>query len=305
MEGISSNNDAFRSVRAQKLHAALQAPLENRYLGKPVGAGILDYEVYLRTSELRSLQSPPQDLVIHDEMLFQITHQSQELWLKLAAFEAVPLVESLDTDDLWAACESLKREVLITRTLENELGVISTLSPEAFLVIRRFLGNGSGLQSPGYFELLLAAESANEALMHLIERRGASLRDVYQPGSRYRDLHHICELFLDWDSAFQLWLTAHFTLVRRTLGIDRTVKALDGFPTVALGPRSTKPLFPALWDVRVELTREWNRESGPVPSSRPRSAWESRVPSHPSLVANPLVACDETSGIRSGLRNTK
>jgi len=301
MDGISSK-DALRSVRAKKLQAALQVPLENKYAGKPVGAGLLDYEIYLRTSELRSLQSSPHALVSHDEMLFQVTHQSQELWLKLVAFEAISLVESLDADDLWGACETLKRQSMVMRTLESELHVISTLSPEAFLAIRRYLGKGSGLQSPGYFELLLAAETANEALTQLVERRGVVWRDVYEHRSRYRDLHHTCELFLDWDAGFQIWLSAHFTLVRRTLGIDRSVKALDGFPTVALGPRTTKPLFPALWDVRVEMSRSWNREGGESPAARARDA----APSHPSLVAHPLMACDGSeSGIRTGLRKTK
>src|SRR5882762_6235352 len=138
MEGISSR-DVLRSHRARRLQAALQAPIENKYLGKPVGAGLLDYELYLRTSELRSLQNGPEDLVVRDEMLFQITHQSQELWLKLAAFEGVALVDSMDGDDLWGAAETLKRQTLIMRTLESELQVISTLSPETFLVIRRNL----------------------------------------------------------------------------------------------------------------------------------------------------------------------
>ncbi|WP_394830921.1 tryptophan 2,3-dioxygenase family protein [Pendulispora rubella] len=290
-------------MRARNLHLALQAPLENKYMGKPVGAGLLDYEVYLRTSELRSLQSSPHALVIPDEMLFQIAHQSQELWLKLAAFETIGLVEAIDGDDLWAAAETLKRQVLVMKTLESELAVISTLSPEAFLVVRRFLGNGSGLQSPGYFELLLAAETANDALGELLKRRDVRIRDVYEERARYRDLHHICELFVDVDSGFQMWLAAHFTLVRRTLGIDRSVKALDGFPTVALGPRTTKPLFPALWEVRVEMSRGWTRDGGASPTTlRSRDA----SPSHPSLSSRPLVACDESeSGIRTGLGNRK
>ena len=272
-------------------------------MGKPVGAGLLDYEVYLRTSELRALQSSPQDLVTRDEMLFQIAHQSQELWLKLAAFETIGLVEAIDGDDLWAAAETLKRQVLVVKNLENELAVISTLSPESFLIIRRYLGNGSGLQSPGYFELLLAAETANDAWSELLQRRGVRVRDVYEERTRYRDLHHISELLVDFDSGFQMWLAAHFTLVRRTLGIDRTVKALDGFPTVALGPRTTKPLFPALWDVRVEMSREWSRDGGTTPATlRSRDT----SPSHPSLSSRPLVACDESeSGIRAGIGNRK
>jgi len=42
------------------------------------------------------------------------------------------------------------------RTLESELQVISTLSPETFLVIRRNLGNRQRAPVAGYFEMLMA-----------------------------------------------------------------------------------------------------------------------------------------------------
>jgi hypothetical protein len=51
------------------------------------------------------------------------------------------------------------------------------------------------------------------------------------------DLHCLAERFVDWDGTFQTWLVEHFMLVRRTMGIDKSVRALDGFPTAALsGP---------------------------------------------------------------------
>ena len=81
----------------------------------------------------------------------------------------------------------------------------------------------------------------------------------------------MAEQLCDWDGAFQTWLMAHFLLVRRTIGVDRAVRALDGFPTQALPARMTKPLFPELWDVRVEMTKRWAREGGFAPG-QPRSA---------------------------------
>jgi tryptophan 2,3-dioxygenase len=81
----------------------------------------------------------------------------------------------------------------------------------------------------------------------------------------------LAEQLCDWDGAFQTWLMAHFLLVRRTIGIDRTVHALDGFPTQALPARMTKPLFPELWDLRVEMTQRWRREGGFSPGQE-RSA---------------------------------
>ena len=46
--------------------------------------GESDYERYLRTDELLSLQKAPDEWVHRDELLFQTVHQSSELWLKHA-----------------------------------------------------------------------------------------------------------------------------------------------------------------------------------------------------------------------------
>ena len=48
-----------------------------------------DYERYMRTDTLLSLQRMPEEVVHRDELLFQIVHQSTELWLKLACSELV------------------------------------------------------------------------------------------------------------------------------------------------------------------------------------------------------------------------
>ena len=50
-------------------------------------AGASDYERYIRTDELLALQKTEAERAHHDELLFQITHQSSELWLKLASTE--------------------------------------------------------------------------------------------------------------------------------------------------------------------------------------------------------------------------
>ena len=58
-------------------------------LREPVlpGEGASDYERYLRTDELLSLQKTAEERVHHDELLFQTVHQSSELWLKFATTE--------------------------------------------------------------------------------------------------------------------------------------------------------------------------------------------------------------------------
>ena len=51
------------------------------------GSGASDYERYLRTDELLSLQKAAGERVHHDELLFQTVHQSSELWLKFGTTE--------------------------------------------------------------------------------------------------------------------------------------------------------------------------------------------------------------------------
>ena len=65
-------------------------------------------------------------------------------------------------------------------------------------------------------------------------------------------------------------------LGRRTIGVASEVKALDVFPTKALAARMTKPFFPALWDLRVEMTKVWDREGGHAPGARRRGELDQR-----------------------------
>lgn len=281
----SNDND---DNHARDLREALEQPIFNRALGKDVGSGTLDYEVYLKTNALYALQTPVSELTVPDEHLFQVMHQSQELWLKEIAFEVVAVVAALDDRRIHEACGLLDRIVVIQQCLASELRILQTLTPDTFQQIRRNLGNGSGLESPGYNRVLVAAEAAEVSFDALVERSGLALVDLYRGGARHelRDgLKRVAELFIDWDEAFQSWLVAHFMLVRRTIGVHRKVRALDGFPTQALAPRMTKPLFAKLWDVRVDLTQGWERDGGHAPGA-PRPSGEQQ----PSAVPPPCAA---------------
>jgi tryptophan 2,3-dioxygenase len=281
------------SHAAAALRQVLQGPIYNRTLHKEVGVGQLDYEVYLRTRPLLELQTPIDQLVVPDEMLFQILHQTQELWLKCVSFEASNLVQALDADEPFAAAATLDRMVVVTRCLARDIEVLFTLPPDVFQVIRRHLGNGSGLESPGYNQVLVAADAVSEAFDRKLERAGVTLRDVYTDRASHAELHRLAEQLCDWDGAFQGWLMAHFVLVRRTIGVDRSVRALDGFPTQALPARMTKPLFPRLWDVRVEMTKGWTREGGFAPGElRARRGESGVVPRHEPT--GDEIACSPT-----------
>src|SRR5205085_214698 len=99
------------SAHAVALREALDAPIYNRIIKKYVGKGDLDYEVYIKTQQLYGLQSPRAEQVSSDELMFQIVHQSQELWLKLIAHECAELVDDLDESDMWGASQRLERIV--------------------------------------------------------------------------------------------------------------------------------------------------------------------------------------------------
>ncbi|MCA9614264.1 MAG: tryptophan 2,3-dioxygenase [Sandaracinus sp.] len=240
--------------------------------GTRVGEGKTDYEVYVRTRELLALQPEPDELVHPDELLFQVTHQSQELWMKLAAHEAVRFVRALDEDAFERATAAAERIGRAFRAMTADMNVLQTLTPASFQVIRRSLGNGSGLQSPGFLALRHVAEALTAALRRAFLRRQIELRQLYEDESLDPALFAMCERLLDLDELFQLWLVTHFMLVRRTIGVDRTVQALDGYPTKALEVRMKKPLFPDLWDVRVRMTRDWDRDGGIAPGApRPKT----------------------------------
>jgi len=76
------------------------------------GKGASDYERYLRTDELLSLQPDPETSSHRDELLFTTVHQSSELWLKLAWNEVEEAIRLLSRDELDPALRLLRRASL-------------------------------------------------------------------------------------------------------------------------------------------------------------------------------------------------
>jgi tryptophan 2,3-dioxygenase len=248
-----------------RVRQELSRPLFNPVLKVCVGEGKLDYEVYLRTEELLGLQTPRAELVDPDELMFQVVHQAQEIWLKLLAHELAETVGELDADALWEVSARLERAARITHVLARELSVLETLTPDSYQIIRRHLGNGSGQQSPGFNAVRVAARYVAVALDRILERHDLPLAEVYRGAEAA--LKRVCELLIDVDEGHQNWLFAHYMLVRRTIGVGRGVEALDGVPTQVLPGRMTQPLFRSLWAVRTELTAGWRREEGFEPGA--------------------------------------
>src|ERR671939_1885772 len=80
-----------------------------------------DYERYLRTDELLSLQKGPDEWVHRDELLFQTVHQSSELWLKHAWHEVEEATRLIEQRDLAGAQRLLRRACAAMKYCEGFL----------------------------------------------------------------------------------------------------------------------------------------------------------------------------------------
>ena len=133
------------------------------------GPGGSDYERYLRTDELLSLQKGPDEWVHRDELLFQVTHQSSELWLKLCSSDADEAVRLIEAGDLRDALRLLKRAPLCIRFLVQHLDMLEQMSPWEYQEIRKVLGHGSGFDSPGFREIRKVTPQLGQAFSQLLQ----------------------------------------------------------------------------------------------------------------------------------------
>lgn len=152
----------------------------------------LTYNSYLKVSELvglqRLLSSPPHP----DELQFIIVHQTYELWFKLVLSELERVRSALFDGRLDDADWSLRRVHAIETVLVQQIHVLETMSPIAFLEFRDHLRPASGFQSVQFREVeilsglresrfveFLRTENVREVL-DALERRLAepSVRDA-------------------------------------------------------------------------------------------------------------------------------
>lgn len=216
------------------------------------GPGDTDYARYMRTDDLLSLQRQPAEMVHRDELLFQIVHQSTELWLKHAAFEVEEAGRRIRGDDLSGAAMLLDRASLGIALVTGQLEMLRHLSPWDFQTIRTALGHGSGFESPGWRAVRRVSQEIGAAFDDHLQRTGADLVEVYR-GSPTDPLHRLAEAMVEWDERIAVWRTHHYKVATRVIGHD--VAGTKGTPVDSLGRLIGHKFFPELWRVRTELTR--------------------------------------------------
>jgi tryptophan 2,3-dioxygenase len=247
----STKDDAVAGHGDASRHDEMHTPILS-------GRGASDYERYLRTDELLSLQKPPAERVHHDELLFQTVHQSSELWLKLATSEVDEAAAELEHDQPAAAIRLLRRAVLCLRFITDQIEMLNQMSPWEYQEIRVVLGHGSGFDSPGFRRVPKVTQRLWQAFDRQLERAGLELIELYQRGREFDDLYQLAELLTEWDERIWVWRFRHYAIVARALG-EETV-GTQGTPVEVLGKLIAQRQLPKLWETRSRLVELFDAE---------------------------------------------
>lgn len=113
------------------------------------------YGDYLQLDKLlgaQKLHSAQYAEPAHDEMLFIIVHQVYELWFKQILHELNTVIDIFNTpvvkdQQLITVVHRLQRIIHIQSLLNEQIGVMETMTPQQFLAFRDYLVPASGFQS--------------------------------------------------------------------------------------------------------------------------------------------------------------
>ena len=226
--------------------------MSDEYAPILAGPGQSDYERYLRTDELLSLQKSADEWVHRDELLFQTVHQASELWLKHAWNEVEEATRLIEERDLAAAIRLLRRACAALKYVEGFLEHLEQMSPWEYQEVRRVLGHGSGFDSPGFREIRRVSPPLLGSFDALRRERGLTLLEVYTRARENEDLYQLAELLTEWDERVGVWRFRHFKVVARIIGEE--VVGTQGTPVELLAGLIKHKMFPELWQVRTDLT---------------------------------------------------
>ncbi|WP_019030753.1 tryptophan 2,3-dioxygenase family protein [Salinispora arenicola] len=211
-----------------------------------------DYARYMRTDELLALQKEPAEWVHPDELLFQIVHQSTELWLKLTRSQLSRALTHLGAGEVGVAELLVGRAAEALRLITEHLRILRSLPPAQFAVIRPALGNGSGFESPGWRLLRSATTELDIAFSRLLSSLRVTAVDVYR-GQPSDPLYRLAEALVEFDERIALWRAEHYSIATRVIG--QGVLGTRRTPVDSLSALISHRRFPMLWEARTTLTQ--------------------------------------------------
>ena len=94
---------------------------------------------YLNTTKLLASQKPFDSFCNHDELQFQIVHQIEELWLKLAGYTLLEVDEEMAVGHTLKVLTLMQRVHRIERLMTDQLSLLETMSPKDYQAIRLLL----------------------------------------------------------------------------------------------------------------------------------------------------------------------
>lgn len=212
-----------------------------------------EYEHYIRTDELYACLKPIDELRAQGELLFQVTHQAAELWMKVILHDLECAARALDGDQVVRATGLIHRSAEIERLLIQQLEVLEHLPPAEYARIREGLGKGSGQESPGFNEMLKMGDLLWPAVEGFLKRRGVSIVDILTEPEQWMAEHHLIQALQDVDAQFRTWRFAHFRLVEREIGAF--VNSLKGVPAELLAQGLREHQMPELWAAVNDYTK--------------------------------------------------
>jgi tryptophan 2,3-dioxygenase len=113
------------------------------------------YGDYLQLDKILTAQAPESAKYgdeAHDETLFIVVHQVYELWFKQVLHElksvlAVFAATQVKDEQLTGVVHKLKRVITIQQLMNQQIGVMETMTPQDFMSFRDYLVPASGFQS--------------------------------------------------------------------------------------------------------------------------------------------------------------
>jgi tryptophan 2,3-dioxygenase len=231
-------------------------------LQKPIlqGKGATDYQRYLRTDDLLSLQTPTDELSHPDELTFQVVHQASELLMKGATWELERARTALAEGNYAKSARLMRRANAMLEHPISLLHVLETITPYDYHTIRAGLGHGSGLDSPGFLALLHIEPRIGEAFQEQLASQGLTMNDLYRRYEEFSGLHDVAERMLDFDERMQLFRFHHLKLTQRIIGGG--VIGTSGTPVEVLQQRMQHVAYRELWDLRNQITAMMDAQNG-------------------------------------------
>ena len=230
------------------------------------GKGDLDYEVYLNTKALLSCQKEFSDFYNQDELMFQIVHQAQELWMKLIGYTLLDVDEFLQAHNTNRVLTLLRRIHTVMDKMIDQLAILETMSPKEYQEIRLQLGNGSGQESPGFRTLLKMSRPLwHSFVTYYLEPFGLTIEKIYDTEYSHDDAYVVAEALAEYDELFRRFRYHHIQLIERTIGLES--KSLKGRAVGLLEEGVHHRFFPELWTIRSQMTDKWGAQYGVVRDS--------------------------------------